>query len=229
MKIVWDKLEERIYQTGIDHVILYKQVNGTYPKGAPWNGVTSISQNPSGAEATDLWADNMKYLTLRSAEEFGVTIECYQYPVEFMACNGEVELSPGVIVGQQRRSPFGLAYRTKKGNASEGEDYGYILHLVYGCTSNPSESSYETTNDSPEAMTFSFEITTTPVTLSGKDSSGKPFKPVSIISLDSTIMEQEKIDLIEKILRGSDPDEDNTEGIEPRLPLPDELKQILQG
>lgn len=220
MKLKWDQIGEKTYETGVDHGVLYPQEGGAYPKGFAWNGLTSVSENPSGAEDNALYADNMKYLNLKSAEEFGLTIECYTYPDEWAQCNGETDLVPGVTLGQQRRNTFGFSYRTKKGNDSEGEDYGFKLHLVYGCSASPSERGYETINDSPDAITFSFEVTTTPVDVSGKDSTGKPFKPVSLIVIDSTKIDEEKLAKLEAILYGN---EEN----EARLPLPDELKDIL--
>lgn len=226
-KIKWDQLGEKTYETGIDHGVLYPQKNGTYPQGYAWNGITSISENPSGAEETKLYADNIPYLSLRSAEEFGLTIECYTYPAEWSECNGESELEKGIILGQQRRNTFGLCYRTKKGNDTEGEDYGFIYHLVYGCSSAPSERSYESVNDSPDAITFSFEVSTTPVDVPGKDSTGKPFKPTSLIKIDSTLADAETIAKLEEILFGTDGVGEDGVGTEPRLPLPSELKTLL--
>jgi hypothetical protein len=226
-KLKWDQVGEKTYETGIDHGVLYPQSNGTYPKGVAWNGLTSISESPSGAEDNALYADNMKYLNLKSAEEFGLTIECYTYPDEWAACNGESNLADGVTLGQQRRNTFGLSYRTKYGNDSEGEDYGFKLHLVYGCSASPSERAYESINDSPDAITFSFEVTTTPIDVSGTGSDGKPFKPISCITIDSTKVDQAKLATLEKILYGSDAAGDSDAGTEPRLPLPDELKTIF--
>lgn len=225
MKLKWDQIGEKLYETGVDHGVLYPQKNGAYPKGVAWNGLTSVSENPSGAEDNALYADNMKYLNLKSAEEYGATIECYTYPPEWSACNGESELSPGVMLGQQRRNTFGFSYRTKIGNDTDGEDYGFKIHLVYGCSASPSEKSYSTVNDSPEAITFSYEITTTPVDVSGVDANGKPFKPVSCVTIDSTLVSKEQLSALETILYGSDGDEES--GTDPRLPLPDELKTIF--
>lgn len=228
-KIKWDQTGERKYEIGIDHGVLYPMVDGKYPKGVAWNGLTNISENPSGAEDNKQYADNIPYLNLKSAEEYGLTIECFYYPDEWGACNGESELAEGVILGQQRRNTFGLSYRTKLGNDSEGEDYGFKIHMVYGCTSSPSELSHETVNDSPEAGTFSFEISTVPVDVSGKDSNGKPFKPVSCITVDSTKCDPEKIAQLEAILYGTDadPEAEGDAGTEGRLPLPDELRTIF--
>lgn len=219
--LTWDKIGERTYETGVDHGVLYPQSSGAYSNGVAWNGLSSVSENPSGAEDNAIYADNMKYLNMKSAEEFGLTVNCYTYPDEFAACNGEADMIPGVTMGQQSRNTFGMSYRTKKGNDTEGEDHGYKLHLVYGCSASPSERSYETVNDSPSAIEFSFEVATTPVPVTGNNpATGKPFKPVSLITIDSTIIDAEKLTTLEKILYGS-------EDAEPRLPLPDELKTIL--
>lgn len=227
-KLKWDQIGEKTYETGIDHVVLYPQKNAAYPKGTAWNGVTTIGENPSGAEDNALYADNVKYLVLKSAEEFGLSIECYTYPDEWSECNGESELTPGVTLGQQRRNTFGLCYRTKKGNDTEGEDYGFKLHLVYGCSAAPSPKNYETINDSPEAIAFSYDVTTTPVDVPGKDSKGKPFKPVSTIVIDSTVLDPDKLALLESILYGTDGDGDEVSETDARLPLPSELKEILK-
>lgn len=220
MKLKWDQIGEKLYETGVDHGVLYPQANGAYPKGVAWNGLISISENPSGAEDTALYADNIKYLNLKSAEEFGLTIECYMYPPEWSACNGESELADGVTIGQQRRNTFGLCYRTKKGNDTEGEDHGFKYHLVYGCSAATADRSYESINDSPDAITFSFEITTTPVEVSGKDSTGRPFKPTSLVTIDSTGVDPGKLLELEAILFGS-------EDADPRLPMPNELKELF--
>lgn len=219
MKLQWDKTGERSYETGIDHVVLYPQVGGAYPKGVAWNGATSVSESPSGAEDTALYADNIKYLTLKSAEEYGMTIEAYTYPDEFEACDGTATLADGVKLGQQSRQNFGLSYRTKIGNDADGQDAGYKLHLVYGCSASPSERQYQTVNDSPEAITFSWEISTTPVNVDG-------YKPVSLITIDSTKADKDKLAQLEDILYGKD-GEDGGEGTDPRLPLPDEVKTIF--
>lgn len=219
-KLKWDQIGEKKYEIGVDHAVLYPQANGTYPKGVAWSGVTNITENPSGAEDNKMYADNIPYLNLKSAEEYGLTIECYYYPDEWAACNGESEIADGVVLGQQRRNTFGLSYRSKLGNDSDGEDYGFKIHLVYGCSSAPSERAHETINESPDAGTFSFEVSTIPVDVSGTDSTGKPFKPVSCVTIDSTKVTKEKIAAIEKILYGD-------EETEARLPLPDELKEIF--
>lgn len=214
-KLVWDEIGERFYETGVDHGVLYPQKDGAYPKGVAWNGLISVSESPSGAEDNPLYADNMKYLNIKSAEELGLTIECYTYPDEWAECDGSAELIPGVSLGQQSRNTFGLSYRTKIGNDTEGSDYGYKLHLVYGCSASPSEKSYQTVNDSPEAITFSYEISTTSIVVDG-------FKPISSITIDSKKIDPSILADLEKVLYG-----DDEEG-EARLPLPAELKKILK-
>lgn len=225
-KLKWDQAGDKYYETGIDHGILYPQKNGTYPEGFAWNGIISVSENPSGAEDNPLYADNIKYLNLKSNEEFGATLECYTYPDEWKQCNGEAELAEGVIVSGQRRNTFGLCYRTKIGNDTDGQDHGFKLHMVWGCSSAPSERSYETVNDSPDAITFSFELTSTPVPLSGKDANGKPYKPVSIITIDSRTVDKTKLQQLEDILYGTDAADGGTES-SARLPMPDEVKAIF--
>lgn len=212
-KIVWDATGEKLYETGVDHGVLYLNVAGAYPKGVPWNGLTAVTESPSGAEATPLYADNIKYLNLMSAEEFGATIEAYTYPDEFEACNGVVEIADGVYAGQQTRQTFGMCYRTLVGNDVDNTNYGYKLHIIYGALASPSEKAYATVNDSPEAVTFSWEVTTTPVTVTGQ-------KPTSTIVIDSTKVDKEKLAALEAILFGS-------ESEEPRLPLPDEIVQTI--
>lgn len=226
-RIKWDQTGEKFYQTGCDQGVLYLQKNGAYPLGVGWNGLTNVTENPSGAEENALYADNIKYLGLMSAETFGATVECYFYPDEWAACNGEKELASGVIIGQQRRSSFGFSYRTKLGNDTEGEDYGYLIHLVYGCKSTPSDQTHETINESPDATTFSYTITTTPVTVSGKDSDGKPFKPTATVTINSTKVSAEALEKLEKIIYGYDGDGENDDGADPKLPLPDELKTLV--
>lgn len=214
----WDKVGERTYETGVDRGVLYPQVSGAYPEGVAWNGLTSVSESPSGAESTALYADNMKYLNLKSAEEFGATIECYTYPPEWKKCDGQEELAKGVTIGQQTRQNFGFCYRTKKGNDTEGEDYGYILHLIYACSASPSEKSYETINDSPDAITFSYEITTTPINVEGH-------KPTAVITIDSTEVDADKLKSLEEILYGTAAvtGDTPTAEVKARLPLPDEI------
>ena len=212
-KIVWDATGEKLYETGVDHGVLYPMVEGTYPKGVAWNGLTAVTESPSGAEATPLYADNIKYLNLMSAEEFGATIEAYTYPEEFEACNGVVEIAEGVYAGQQTRQTFGMCYRTLLGNDVANTNYGYKLHIIYGALASPSEKAYATVNDSPEAVTFSWEVTTTPVTVTGQ-------KPTATLVIDSTKVEATKLAALEAILFGS-------ESEEARLPLPDEIVQTI--
>lgn len=197
-KLVWDAIGEHLYETGVDHVVLYTlDANNAYSNGFVWNGVSSINESPSGADSNPIWADNIKYLDLRAAEEFGCTIECYTYPDEFAACNGEGQPDQGIKMGQQARKTFGLSYRTLLGNDAKGNDYGYKLHLVYGCTASPSEKSYSTVNDSPEAGSFSFEITTVPVAVNG-------YKATSIITIDSTKVIKQNLEALEALLYGGD-------------------------
>lgn len=214
-KLVWDQTGERLYETGVKNGVLYVQsTGGTYDKGVAWNGLTAVTESPSGAEATALYADDIKYLNLMSAEEFGATIEAYMYPDEFAECDGSAELAKGVYVGQQKRKAFGFCYRTILGNDVENNDYGYKLHLVYGALASPSEKAYASVNDSPEANTFSWEITTTPVTVAG-------LKPTASITIDSTKADATKLKALEDILYG-------TESEEARLPLPDEVAELME-
>lgn len=216
--LVWDRTGERIYETGTKKGVLYRTDNtGAYTNGYVWNGLTGVSQSPSGAEESPLYGDDIKYLSLRSAEEFGGTIEAYTYPDEFAECDGSTELTPGVTVGQQKRKMFGLAYRTIIGNDVEMEDYGYKLHLVYGATASPSERAYASVNDSPEAVTFSWEFTTTPVNVEGIED----IKPTAYIEIDSTKVDPTKLKALETILYGSADD------VEPRLPLPGEIYTLM--
>lgn len=214
-KLVWDQTGERLYETGVDRGVLYPvQEGGTYTKGVAWNGLTGVTESPSGAEATALYADNIKYLSLTSTEEFGATIEAYTYPEEFGECDGSASLATGVTIGQQARKTFGLCYRTVLGNDVDGNDHGYKLHLIYGATASPSEKGYATINDSPEAITFSWEVTTTPVNVTG-------FKPTASITIDSTKADETCLANLETILYGGD------DGDGPRLPLPDEVKTVM--
>ena len=215
-KIEWDKTGERLYETGVKNGVLYVQEGGAYPKGVAWNGLTAVTESPSGAEATPLYADDVKYLNLLSAEEFGATIEAYTYPDEFAACDGSAALVDGVMIGQQARKTFGLCYRTTIGNDTNGNDYGYKLHIIYGALAAPSEKAYATINDSPEAITFSWEVTTTPVNVTGA-------KPTASITIDSTKADPTKLAALEDILYGKDGEPGN----EPRLPLPDEIKTLM--
>lgn len=212
-KLIWDATGERLYETGVKQGVLYIPTDGVYSKGVAWNGLTAVTESPSGAEATALYADDIKYLNLMSNEEFGATIEAYTYPEEFAQCDGSASLVAGVKIGQQSRKTFGLCYRTTLGNDVEGNDYGYKLHLVYGALAAPSEKGYATINDSPEAITFSWEVTTTPVAVTG-------FKPTSHIEIDSTLADADKLAALEAILYGS-------EAEEPRMPLPDEIKELM--
>ena len=215
-KIKWDKTGERLYETGVKNGVLYVQEGGAYPKGVAWNGLTAVTESPSGAEATPLYADDIKYLNLLSAEEFGATIEAYTYPDEFAECDGSASLADGVMIGQQARKTFGLCYRTTIGNDTNGNDYGYKLHIIYGALAAPSEKAYATINDSPEAITFSWEVTTTPVNVTGA-------KPTASITIDSTKADPTKLAALEDILYGKDGEPGN----EPRLPLPDEIKTLM--
>ena len=220
-KIVWDKTGERYYETGVKNGVLYLQTNGVYNNGVAWNGLTAVTESPSGAEATALYADDMKYLNLYSAEEFGATIEAYTYPDEFGECDGSKELVEGVTIGQQTRKAFGLCYRTVIGNDTDGEAHGYKLHIIYGAMASPSEKAYATINDSPEATTFSWEVTTTPVNVTGA-------KPTASVVIDSTKADPTKLAALEVILYGKDPTtEGGEDGVAPRLPLPDELKTLM--
>ena len=215
-KLVWDESGKRVYETGVRNGVLYVQgENGEYQKGVAWNGLTAVTESPSGAEPTALYADDIKYLELFSAEEFGATIEAYTYPEEFEACDGSASLGTGVTIGQQDRKAFGLCYRTIVGNDVKGNENGYKLHLIYGAKAKPSEKAYATVNDSPEAVTFSWEVTTTPVNVAG-------FKPTASVTIDSTKIQPEKLKLIEDKLYG-------TASEEASLPLPDEIKQIITG
>ena len=215
-KIVWDKTGEHFYETGVKNGVLYVQEGSSYPKGVAWNGLTAVTESPSGAEATPLYADDIKYLNLISTEEFGATIEAYTYPDEFAVCDGSAALVDGVMIGQQARKTFGLCYRTTIGNDTNGNDYGYKLHIIYGALAAPSEKAYATINDSPEAITFSWEVTTTPVNVTGA-------KPTASITIDSTKADPTKLAALEDILYGKDGEPGN----EPRLPLPDEIKTLM--
>ena len=212
--LAWDETGKKLFETGVSNVALYPQdSNGTYGTGVAWNGVTTISESPSGAEATTLWANNGKYLNLYSVEEYASSIEAYTYPDEFAECDGSAEIAKGVSIGQQTRKSFGLAYKTLIGSDTDGNDHGYKLHLVYGCKAAPSERSHATVNDSPEALSFSWEISTTPVSVTGH-------KPTASVEIDSTKVDKSKLEAFEKILFGSDT-------AAARLPLPDEVATLL--
>lgn len=212
--LVWDETGKRFYETGVKNCALYVQdSSGAYPKGVAWNGITAITESPSGAEATPIYADDMKYLNLFSTEEFGATVEAYTYPDEFAECDGSAELTAGVMIGQQARKAFGLVYKTTLGNDVSGNDLGYKLHIIYGAKAAPSEKAYATINDSPEAITFSWELSTTPVEIKGH-------KPTASITIDSTKVDAEKLKTLEGILFGS-------ESADARLPLPDEILSTI--
>ena len=212
--LVWDETGKKLFETGVSNVALYPQdTTGVYGAGVAWNGVTNISESPSGAEATTLWANNGKYLNLYSVEEYASSIEAYTYPDEFAECDGSAEIAKGVSIGQQTRKSFGLAYKTLIGSDTDGNDHGYKLHLVYGCKAAPSERSHATVNDSPEALSFSWEISTTPVSVTGH-------KPTASVEIDSTKVNAEKLAAFEKILFGSD-------AAAARLPLPDEVAELF--
>jgi hypothetical protein len=218
-EIQWDNAGEREFETGVDHGVLYEPDNtGAFETGVAWNGLTTVTESPSGAESNPQYADNMKYLNLKSAEEFGATVEAFTYPDEFGKYNGEAEPAPGVAVGQQRRGTFGLSYRTLKGNDLEGTDFGYKLHLVWNCDAAPSEKAYATVNDSPEAITFSWELTTTKVAIG--EIAGKKYNPAASMTIDSTKVDPDALATLEGILYGSETDE-------PRLPFPREVIQLF--
>lgn len=215
-KLVWDETGKRLYETGVSKGVLYVQADdGTYGNGVAWNGLTAVNESPSGAEATPLYADDIKYLELTSTEEYGASIEAYTYPEEFEQCDGSAELGAGVTIGQQPRKPFGFCYRTLIGNDVKNNDYGYKIHIVYGAKAAPSEKAYQTVNDSPEAITFSWELTTTPVNVEGH-------KPTACVTIDSTKIEHAKLTSIEEALYGSDTKE-------PKLLLPDEIAAIIKA
>lgn len=214
-KLKWDQTGEKLYETGVDRGVLYPQVSGAYPKGVAWNGLTGVTESPSGAEASPFYADNSKYLNLMSAEDMGVTITAYMYPDEFGECNGEKEVAPGVVVGQQTHKPFGMCYRTIIGNDTESNDYGYKLHLLYGAQTSPAERAYATVNDSPEPIEFSWEAATTPVEVPG-------CKKTALLTIDSTKVDSVKLASLEAILYGSGE-------TEARLPLPKEVAELFKA
>lgn len=215
-RLTWDDAGKRLYETGVKQGVFYPQDNnGEYPKGIAWNGLTAVTESPEGAEPTPLYADDIKYLNLLSTEEFKATVEAYTYPDEFAECDGSGSLVEGVTIGQQDRKTFGLSYRTSLGNDVKGNEYGYKLHIVYGCLAAPSEKAYATVNDSPEAITFSWEVSTTPVNVTG-------FKPTASLVLDSVKLGAAKMKAIEDVLYGSSE-------AEARLPLPDEIKSIIES
>lgn len=216
-KLVWDKTGDRLYETGVKNAVLYvRDSSGAYSKGVAWNGITAVTESPSGAESNPLYADDIKYLNLISNEDFGATIEAYTYPDEFAECDGSAEIVAGVKIGQQKRKTFGLCYRTTLGNDVDGNDHGYKLHIIYGATAAPSERAYATINDSPEAITMSWELSTTPVTVTG-------FKPTAHLEIDSTKVKAEELAAFEDILYGKD----GAEQTGPRLPLPNEIAGLF--
>lgn len=215
VRLAWDQVGERVYETGVDHGVLYIPTNGVYDTGYAWNGLTGVTESPSGAEASPQYADNIKYLNLISAEEFGATIEAFTYPEEFGQCDGTAAPATGILVGQQTRKTFGLSYRTLIGNDVDGTDFGYKIHLIYGALAAPSERGYTTINDSPEAITFSWEVSTTPVEVPG-------FKPSAQLTVDSTKVSAAGLTALEDALYG-------TAGSDPRLPLPEEVIAMFSG
>lgn len=221
-KLVWDETGEKLYETGTRYGVLYPvKDDGGYDKGVAWNGLTAVTESPSGAEETALYADDGKYLSLYSAEEFGATIEAYTYPDEWEKCDGSAEIAPGVSAGQQARVGFGFCYRTVLGNDERGESYGYKLHLLYGCKASPSEKAYATINDSPEAITFSWEVKTTPIKVNDN------LKPTSCLTIDSTEADPDKLAALEAILYGTNGTEGGAAATDPRLPLPAEVAQLM--
>lgn len=217
-KLAWDATGERFFETGVDRGVLYIPTAGVYDTGFAWNGLTAVTESPSGAEASPQYADNIKYLNLISAEEFGCTIEAFTYPPEFGECDGTASPSEGVVLGQQPRKQFGFSWRTKLGNDVDGDEHGYKIHIVYGALAAPTEKAYATVNDSPEAATFSWEVTTTPVQVTG-------YKPTALIVLDSTLLSPTDLAAIEEVLYGTD----GAPGSSPSLPLPDDLLDLIGG
>ena len=214
-RLIWDEVGQRFFETGVKNGVLYVQDNdGSYKNGVVWNGLTAVTESPSGAEETPLYADDVKYLTLRSAEQFGATIEAYTYPEEFEQCDGSATIATGVTIGQQARRAFGLCYRTVLGNDIQGQEFSYKLHLLYGCTVAPSEKSYSTINDNPEAITFSWELSTVPVPVDG-------FSPTASLVIDASKVDEEKMQSLEDALFG---DEQN----EAKLLLPNEIMEMLK-
>ena len=225
-KLLWDQTGQKLYETGVEHGVLYVRADdGSYPEGIAWNGLINVSEKPSGGEATPIHADNIKYLNLISTEEFGASIEAYTYPEEFAECDGSKEVAPGVYAGQQSRKTFGMAYKTNIGNDVDGDTHGYKLHLIYGALAAPSEKGYSTINDNPEAITFSWEVSTTPVPMTGA-------KPTATLVIDSTKVTAEKLKALEDILFGTDAiaATDNAPEVPAkvaRLPLPDEIVTLM--
>lgn len=212
-KLVWDATGERFFETGVDRGVLYIPTAGVYDTGVAWNGLTAVTESPSGAEASPQYADNIKYLNLISAEEFACTIEAFTYPIEFGVCDGTAAPKEGMTIGQQERKQFGFSYRTRLGNDVDGDGHGYKIHLVYGCLAAPTEKAYSTVNDSPEATPFSWEVTTTPVSVTG-------YRPTALVTLDSTVIATDDMEAIEELLYGTAEDE-------PSLPLPDAIAALI--
>ena len=223
-RLIWDAVGERLYETGVDHGVLYVMGdNNTYGEGIAWNGLTAVNESPSGAESTALYADNIKYLNLISAEEYGYTIEAYYSPEEFDHCDGLASPVAGMTIGQQKRKMFGFVYRSLIGNDTDGQDHGYKLHICYGCQASPSERNHQTVNDSPEATTLSWTVTTTPVNVTG-------YKPTASIVIDSTKIDQQKLAALEDVLFGKDPTTMGGEdGVAPKLLMPDEVINLLKA
>lgn len=214
-RLIWDEVGQRFFETGVKNGVLYVQDNdGSYKNGVVWNGLTAVTESPSGAEETPLYADDVKYLTLRSAEEFGATVEAYTYPEEFEQCDGSASIANGVTIGQQARRAFGLCYRTSVGNDIQGQNFSYKLHLIYGCTVAPSEKSYSTINDNPEAITFSWELSTVPVPVDG-------FSPTASLVIDASKVDEGKMQQLEDALFGN-------ESNEAKLLLPNEIMEMLK-
>lgn len=228
-RIVWDADAERIYETGVSKCVLYPKTgaNGAYAKGVAWNGITSISESPSGGEPQAIYADDIKYLNLLSNEELGVSIEAYTYPDEFAVCDGSEALLSGLTIGQQKRKEFGLCFKTVVGNAEDGNDYGYKLHIIYGCLAAPAERGHQTINDSPEAMTMSWSVTTTPVNFDVTENNETVTKTTAQIIIDSTKVDAAKLTALENILYGTDGAGSGQTGTDPRLPLPAEIVSTL--
>lgn len=213
-RIIFDKTDERFFETGVKNGVLYQKESGVYVNGVPWNGLTAVNETPSGGEATAYYADDIKYFSLTAAEDIGATAEAYYYPDEFAECDGSAETAPGVYISQQQRKTFGLSYRTSIGNPDKGVEYGYKLHLLYGCQASPSERSYSSISDSPDPNTLSWSISTTPENVTGH-------KPTALVTIDSTKVPADKLTALEDILYG-------TESDEPRMPLPDEVIALLK-
>lgn len=232
MRLQWDKIGERLYETGLDHGILFPMdINGTYKAGVAWNGLTAVNETPSGGESNPVYADNQKYINLISAEDFGATVEALTYPPEFEVCDGSAQPVTGVSIGQQTRRGFGLCYRTLVGNDVVGQDYGYKLHFIYGAQASPSEKNRQTINENPEAASFSWNLTTTPVAVTG-------YKPTAHLTVDSTKLTTEamkaKLKALEDIVNGTDAvgtvgDDDYVAPTESRLPLPSEIFELLRA